>query len=65
MVVIGGSIVACLLDIPTDCERSTRRLHDFYHEEAYRSSDIDVYFYDLTEKDFLRKVRALPLCSVL
>ena len=56
MVVIGGAVAACLLPVPEEYSRPAYSLEGYYHDEAYTSSDIDVYMYGLSLQQFGEKV---------
>eukprot|EP01125_Pyxidicula_operculata_P002999 TRINITY_DN1303_c0_g1_i1.p1 TRINITY_DN1303_c0_g1~~TRINITY_DN1303_c0_g1_i1.p1 ORF type:complete len:692 (+),score=71.79 TRINITY_DN1303_c0_g1_i1:1857-3932(+) len=56
MVVVGGSVSACMLHIPSKYSQSAQMAARFYHDIAYRSSDIDIYIYGVTAEQFSKKV---------
>jgi len=55
----GGSILAALLPLPEKAaaSRQTKRL--YYHHEAYKGSDIDLFFYGLDEKQANEKLKEI------
>ena len=53
MVVVGGAVANCLLPVPSSFEQNVGY---FYERVAYKTSDIDIYFYGLTNKQFSKKL---------
>ena len=53
MIVVGGSVVNCLLDIPSEYQDN---IADYYHNVAYKTSDIDIYCYGLTPEQYSEKI---------
>ena len=53
MVVVGGAVANCLLPVPSCFEQSVGY---FYERVAYKTSDIDIYFYGLSNEQFSNKL---------
>ena len=53
MVVVGGAVCNCLLSIPPSFANKT---DEFYHKVAYKTSDIDIYCYGLSNKQLNKKI---------
>src|SRR3990167_327472 len=53
MIVVGGAVVNCLLPIPKKFEDNVEY---FYQNIAYKTSDIDIYFYNVSASEFSRKL---------
>ena len=53
MVVVGGSVINCLLDIPSEYQDN---IADYYHNVAYKTSDIDIYCYGLSPPQYSQKL---------
>eukprot|EP01117_Protostelium_nocturnum_P006255 TRINITY_DN2256_c0_g3_i1.p1 TRINITY_DN2256_c0_g3~~TRINITY_DN2256_c0_g3_i1.p1 ORF type:complete len:1398 (+),score=544.34 TRINITY_DN2256_c0_g3_i1:123-4316(+) len=50
----GGSILACLMPTPPSIN-----LSEYYHVQAYKSSDIDLFIYGLTPKEANQKLEQI------
>lgn len=48
VVAAGGSVLASLLPLPDHAKSSKRALRKYFHEQAYSTSDVDLFLYDLT-----------------
>ena len=53
MVVVGGAVCNCLMPIPQSYEDN---IEEFYHNVAYKTSDIDIYCYGLTQDQLVHKI---------
>uniref|UniRef100_A0A6B2L3I9 Uncharacterized protein n=1 Tax=Arcella intermedia TaxID=1963864 RepID=A0A6B2L3I9_9EUKA len=56
MCIMGSAVVASCLPLPQEYSSSPELAAKFYHDMAYKSSDIDVYFYGLTTMQFANKL---------
>ena len=56
VIVAGGSVLAALAPLPVQATTSRRQIRKFYHEEAYASSDVDLFLYGLTPEQAERKM---------
>lgn len=59
IIIAGGSIAACLLPIPEEYSKTREGMGNYYHEIAYKGSDIDIFFYGLTQCEFYTKCEDL------
>jgi len=53
---MGSAVVASCLPLPQEYSTSPTLAAKFYHDIAYKSSDIDVYFYGLSTMEFANKL---------
>ena len=51
VVAAGGSVLAALLPLPDHANESKRTLRKYYHQEAYPSSDVDLFIWGLTPEE--------------
>ena len=51
-----GSILASLLPIPEEFNKSDEKKRQFYHEYAYETSDIDIFLYGIKADEAKKKV---------
>lgn len=56
MFVAGGSVLAALAPIPEKYNTDTTMKRLFFHDVAYKSSDIDLFIYGLDEEQGNKKV---------
>lgn len=49
--VAGGSILACMLPVPSGASKNFKTLRKYYHEDVYSGSDIDLFIYGLDEEE--------------
>eukprot|EP00668_Euglena_longa_P044091 GGOE01058684.1.p1 GENE.GGOE01058684.1~~GGOE01058684.1.p1 ORF type:complete len:1789 (-),score=486.60 GGOE01058684.1:265-5601(-) len=72
--VAGGSVLACLQPVPPKYASSNHLTREYYHDEAYKSSDIDLFIYGLDEdaaKEKLQEIfhsiceRTMPLAPTI
>ncbi|KDQ19312.1 hypothetical protein BOTBODRAFT_142912 [Botryobasidium botryosum FD-172 SS1] len=59
VVAAGGSVLAALLPLPDHAKESKRTLRKYYHQEAYPSSDVDLFLWGLTPEQAEKKVIAI------
>ena len=52
----GGSVLACLQPIPAPHNANNIAIRNYYHKEAYKNSDIDLFVYGLTEEEANKKM---------
>lgn len=52
-----GSVLACLLPVPAKYAGTNAGIRHYYHNVAYKSSDIDIFIYGLDEEG-----KELPTC---
>jgi dihydrodipicolinate synthase/N-acetylneuraminate lyase len=45
-----GSVLACLLPVPAKYAGTNAGIRHYYHNVAYKSSDIDIFIYGLDEE---------------
>ncbi|KAK8789860.1 hypothetical protein WA158_006640 [Blastocystis sp. Blastoise] len=57
--VAGGSILACLLPVPTGADKNFKTLRKYYHEDVYSGSDIDLFIYGLNEEQGKEKLKEI------
>ncbi|KAL0573061.1 hypothetical protein V5O48_008902 [Marasmius crinis-equi] len=48
VVAAGGSVLACLTPLPEEARASKRAIRKYYHNNAYPTSDVDLFLYDMT-----------------
>ncbi|KAI0030398.1 hypothetical protein K488DRAFT_87813 [Vararia minispora EC-137] len=56
VVAAGGSVMACLAPLPADAKESKRTMRQYFHETAYKSSDVDLFLYGLTPEQAEAKI---------
>ncbi|KDQ19308.1 hypothetical protein BOTBODRAFT_170420 [Botryobasidium botryosum FD-172 SS1] len=59
VVAAGGSVLAALLPLPDHAKESKRTLRKYYHQEAYPSSDVDLFLWGLTPEEAEKKAIAI------
>ena len=53
MIVIGGAVSNCLFDIPIEY---IGRESEYFHDVAYKTSDIDIYCFGISDEEFFKKL---------
>ncbi|KAL0574269.1 hypothetical protein V5O48_007677 [Marasmius crinis-equi] len=48
VVAAGGSVLACLTPLPEEAKASKRAIRKYYHNNAYPTSDVDLFLYGMT-----------------
>ena len=56
VIAAGVSVQACLMPLPKTATSSKRAMRKYFHDEAFPSSDVDIFLYDLT----VEEVRCSP-----
>jgi hypothetical protein len=56
---LGGAVNACLLPIPEEYNNSNTNIRKYYHEQVYKSSDIDLFIYGLDEEQAKAKMEEI------
>jgi hypothetical protein len=56
VIAAGGSVQACLMPLPKAATVSKRAMRKYYHEEAFLSSDVDLFLYGLTRQEVCRAI---------
>ena len=51
VIAAGGSVQACLMPLPKTATSSKRAMRKYFHDEAFPSSDVDIFLYDLTVEE--------------
>eukprot|EP00026_Physarum_polycephalum_P000319 Phypoly_transcript_00319.p1 GENE.Phypoly_transcript_00319~~Phypoly_transcript_00319.p1 ORF type:complete len:1731 (-),score=444.64 Phypoly_transcript_00319:70-5262(-) len=59
MFVAGGSVMAALLPIPEQYDKNNRTRRQYYHNVAYKSSDVDVFIYGLDAEQANKKMEEI------
>jgi len=52
--------LACLLPVPAKYASTNAGIRHYYHNVAYKSSDIDIFIYGLDEEGKKKKYNLLP-----
>jgi hypothetical protein len=52
----GGSVLACLQPVPEPHNESNLTIRNYYHKNAYKTSDIDLFIYGLNEEEANKKM---------
>jgi hypothetical protein len=65
--VAGGSVLACLMPLDAKRTESNAAKRKYYHTDGYKSSDIDIFLYGLSEAEAEAKVRHIydAICEAL
>ena len=53
---LGGAVLSSLLPIPHEYNVNPRKIREWYHTIAYKSSDIDLFIYGLDEEAAKKKI---------
>ncbi|KAH9034041.1 hypothetical protein EDB83DRAFT_1786796 [Lactarius deliciosus] len=56
VIAAGGSVQACLMPLPKAAMGSKRAMRKYFHENAFPSSDVDLFLYGLTVEEAERKI---------
>lgn len=59
VVVAGSAVVTSLLPVPEKHNGSKRALREYYHQQLAPASDVDLFLYDLTEKQAIEKIKQI------
>ncbi|KAI0656088.1 ankyrin [Cubamyces menziesii] len=59
VVVAGGSIQACLTPLPDSAKASKRAMRKYFHNNAFPTSDVDVFLYGLTPEQAEAKMQVI------
>ena len=59
VVVAGGSIQACLTPLPDSAKTSKRAMRKYFHNNAFPTSDVDVFLYGLTPEQAEAKMQVI------
>ncbi|PCH39932.1 ankyrin [Wolfiporia cocos MD-104 SS10] len=59
VIAAGGSVQACLTPVPDSARMSKRALRKHFHNNAYPTSDIDLFLYGLTPEQAEAKINAI------
>ena len=51
VIAAGGSVQACLMPLPKTATGSKRALRKYFHDQAFPSSDVDIFLYGLTVEE--------------
>ena len=52
----GGSVLACLQPVPASHNANNPSIRNYYHKEAYKNSDIDLFIYGIHEEEANKKM---------
>ena len=55
----GGSVLACLQEVPAPHNASNIAIRNYYHKIAYQNSDIDIFIYGLSPDDANKKMESI------
>ncbi|RIA84952.1 ankyrin repeat-containing domain protein [Glomus cerebriforme] len=55
----GGAVLSCLLPIPKEYDVGPRKIREWYHNIAYKSSDIDLFIYGLNDEAAKQKMEEI------
>ena len=51
VIAAGGSVQACLMPLPKTATGSKRAMRKYFHDNAFPSSDVDLFLYNLTVEE--------------
>ncbi|KAI0750408.1 hypothetical protein C8Q74DRAFT_1373995 [Fomes fomentarius] len=55
----GGSVLACLTPVPESAKTSKRAMRKYYHNNAFPTSDVDLFLYGLTPEQAEAKMQVI------
>lgn len=59
VVVAGSAVVTSLLPVSAKHKSSKRALREYYHQKLAPASDVDLFLYDLTEEQAIKKIKQI------
>lgn len=70
--ILGGAINACLLPVPEKNKETVLKRRNYFHNQKFKGSDIDLYIYGLNEEEAKKKLISIchyfedkiPMCEI-